>query len=372
MKISDLQRKSEAEIWHIKARKSIAKPRGDMVTILRYLDEESGESNIRGLQKHLCLRRVMAERLLEYACLIGLVSKNGKGKTYLYKLTDEGREALKKKKVFIPEDGIWEMTLCKDSLLPHPVVSLKDYKESHAWDEIKSASKEKTEKRQELFEDVPSWIKQIENFRGFIPHENGEEMMVESICRIGEKVKSEKSLNIRWDVHKKQVHLESKGKDLDPFPGPKSIDSDIIWKEFLKAGDKLEHWNKSRKSLAVSFKEVKDSERNSMKKTFKYKKPEISGYGKFDDITIEGVRIHAKTEGDARKWALWRLNQKIVSLANREEYAKWLAEASGPFSEYHLELPKRDAYAEEIWQSSKNFEERKKAWYMIAAVDWNL
>ena len=380
MKISELQRKSETETWHVKAHRSTAKERGDMVAVLGYLYEESGEPSVKGLQEHFCLRRMMAERLLEYACLIGLVSerKNGKGKDRFYKLTGKGRKAVENEKVFIPEDGVWEMTFCRDPLLPHPVISVNKSKEPNAWNETNHANKEKTKKRQESFEDIPSWIKEIESLGEFTPPEGGEEMMIEFKDGRSERVGSEKSLNIRWNVHKKQVSLKHKGKDAGSFQGPKGIDRGTIWDEFLETEGKLDYWDEERKSLAVSFtdSEINDSERNSMKKTFRYKNPEISDYGKFDDVTIEGVPIHAETEEDAQKWAEWHLDQRITSLASRKKYDKWWAEASKPFSEYHLEPPERDARAEEIWQSSKNPEkrkkERKKAWYMVAAVDWNL
>ena len=380
MKISELQRKAVVETWHIKARISKAKTREDMIMVLKYLAEKSGKENAEGFSDHLRLRLVVAERLLEYACLIGLVSesKNGKGKDRFYKLTGKGRKAVENEKVFIPEDGVWEMTFCRDRLLPYPVISVNKSKEPNAWNETNHANKEKTKKRQESFEDIPSWIKEIESLGEFIPHKGGEEMMIESLDQRGERVEPEKSLNIRWNVHKKQVSLKHKGKDAGSFQGPKDIDRGTIWKGFLETEGKLDYWDEKRKSLAVSFRdsEINDSERNSMKKTFRYKNPEISGYGKFDDVTIEGVPIHAETEEDAQKWAEWHLDQRITSLASRKKYDKWWAEASKPFSEYHLEPPERDARAEEIWQSSKNPEkrkkERKKAWYMVAAVDWNL
>lgn len=368
MKISELKRMSKVETWHIKARISKIVPRHDMIMVLMYLKEKSGKPTTKGLSEHLELRKMSAERLLKIASSLGLVSENNNS----FRLTNDGVKAITNKKVFIPEEGTWEIALCEDPLLSCSVVYLTVHNESNAWEDVNPINKSKTKQRQNSFHEIPLLLMELINYGELIPLTGGEELKILSIDERVEKINSPKSLAISLDLHQNKATLNFKEKTLNPTTIPPNITVATVWEAFLTNEGKMRYWDESRQSLAVSFNDIDDSEKNTMKKKFIYRKPEILEYGQFEDVSIEGVNIHARTKKDAQQWALWRLDQNITSLASSDKYDEWCNEAIMPFSEYDMELPDRSEFASQAWHNAETANERQLAWHLISAVDWDL
>ena len=102
-----------------------------------------------------------------------------------------------------------------------------------------------------------------------------------------------------------------------------------------------------------------------------FESPDVSGYGKFEPLTVAGVSIMADSEDDAQSWAKWRLHARIRDFATSERYAAWCEEASAPFDHYEIELPARTQIVRELWIQTTNRPE-PKFWHLAAAEDWRL
>jgi len=92
---------------------------------------------------------------------------------------------------------------------------------------------------------------------------------------------------------------------------------------------------------------------NSHKKDFRIEKPEIDGFGKFDDVTLQALPIIPKTVNDAQQWAVWTLRESIRYYTNETGYAE-LRESAARSWEPHYSH-------EEILESLPSYDEMRIA-----------
>ena len=362
-----LYRSIEIETWGVQGSIAKAQERKDMMLVLLYLEEFSG-GTAKDLAKHLLFddkgRFVVAERLLEISKLYKLVDfENGR-----YMLTEDGKEALSKKEVFIPNDGCWELSVSNDPLLPHKFISVDAFKEPNAKDEI--FDKAKLEDRIKNMKPLPRWIKDNPGLE-VIPHAGGKRIRIDSIENKAEELLSKLSITLEWNISKGSIRLKNEKQILNQFDSPKLSQNDV-WEILLAKNNWLDDWDSLDNNLAISFEEADEDERKHMVADFEFNSPTISEYGEFKDVIVRGIELRAATKNDAVLWADWRLSESINNFATSKNYQAWVSEALVPFKKFEITLPARDAYAQDLWDKSINTTNKTKAWNMIAATDWAL
>lgn len=368
-----LSRSVEVETWRIQGSVAGARACEYIMPVLQCL-AEFNKCTARDLAQHLLFddkgRVVVAERLLEITRLYGLTeSENGQ-----YMLSDDGYEALNKKEVFIPNDGCWELSVSNDSLLPHIIINIEAFNEPNAKSElIGEDDKSKLDARRQKMMSLPEWVKASIGIETIL-HAGGKKR-IDIIEDKAEKIAPKTSLTIEWNVSKGKVRLLNKNEVLNQFDGPELSQNDV-WEILLRNEDLFDGWDGMQNNLAISFGKVDDQARKRMIDDFEFNSPYIEygelKYGIFKNCVVEGVALRAATEGDAKEWANWRLNESINSFATTKKYKAWTRKAWKPFEYFDIALPKRDVYAQERWNMAINIDNKTKDWYMIAAADWAL
>lgn len=362
-----LKRKLELHTWRVPGKISRAAERSEIQLILTCLNE--GNCTAQNVAKELLFdehaRLKVAESLLEKTRYLGLSEWNH-GK---YRLTDKGEKALREKKVFIPEEGVWEITFCGDTLLPFSIVDAKPFKEPSATDEAMRHSKDKTEERKKHISQLPaSVLQKIMHIEGK-PNVGGDNLIIESLAKKGEKVTPKENLVIEWNVTKKTLKLLNGKKSINQLPLPDFSLSEV-WQALLEQNGWLEEWRADSSELEEFFDEVDESSRQSMRADLEFENPRLSRFGGFESIVARDVWLRPKTNGCAQQWALWKLTHNVRDYATKDKFEKWCNEAKAPFSSFPIELPTRDELAASFIDNKT--EKNKKAWHLVTASDWNI
>ena len=368
-----LRRSMDIETWHILATVAKAQQRNEMMPLLKYLGEFS-EGTIKGISEHLFFeqkaRAVVVKRLLTILKLYELVDADEDKKTH--KLTDAGKQALEQKRMFVPEDGKWEISASDDPLLPHQVLELKSYKEPDAYSEIIGDKKEELKHRLKNMVQIPDWFTKFIG-KDLIPYTGREDIRIGTIGEEGEEIETKFSCRINWYINESNIEITEGKKLITSLKGP-GLSVAEVWKILLENdGDlNVDDWNEAEEKMAVAFADADSSARKLMQREFKFVQPKIYNnevdFGEFDDIVVKGVAICARTQEDAQKWARWRLDNSITGFASEKSYSLWKAKAKEPFKEFSTDLPTRDEAARALIGKKLSAND----WYLVAAADWQL
>lgn len=282
--------------------------------------------------------------------------------------TEKGKLALQEKEVFIPEDGVWEISFSNDPLLPHTILDFASFDEPDAYQEVSKKNEKKFKERQDRMDFLPKSIRQP-HFNAVKPFLNpNQSIWLENIQAKGEKVSSNLQLVLEWNASKQNVRLLKNNKIVHQF-AYQHYDQNQIWQILLEQNGWQDDWSGSKNSMAISFAETDEASRQTMKIDLEFKQPDIDDLGEFDDFIAENVAIHAMDKDNAIKWAWWRLEHNINDFADEQTYQKWVEHAQSPFVEYTFRLPERNELANLFWQDEKY---SPKSWHLISASDWQI
>ena len=365
-----LRRSIHIETWRVQGTMLKAEERGDILMVLQYVADNPSVT-AKGLAGALLFeenaRLVVAERLLWFAQIYELVEVSEKY-SYVskYALTEKGISALSKKEIFVPEDGIWEISFTDDPLLPHSLIDFKPFKEPAAFQE--SRKKDELQERKERIKPISKWIQEID-FQSAKPFLNQKQSVwIEKLEKKGEQVSNDLQLVVEWNVSKQNIRL-LKGKDVVTQRPYRECEWQDIWQQLLEQNDRQDDWDYAKSSMAIPFEETEDVNRQTMRLNLEFQKPKVDDLGEFDDFTAKDIQIHAGSRQDAVDWADWRLVHSIRNFADRQTYQKWVQQAQAPFAEYDCNLPERDELAKRFWQNEQG---SPTAWYLISASDWQI
>lgn len=367
-----LRRSIDIETWRVSGTLLKAQTRPDITMVLQYVKDNNSNANAKDLAEELLFeekaRLNVAERLLRQAELLGLIEKSEQYRHTTYILTEQGEIALSNEKVFIPEEGTWEISFGRDVLLPHMLIDFKPFNEPDAFQESKQ--KDKLAERSKNIKPISPWIREQPSYQqDMLPFMNAKQSIrIGEIHKKGEEVQTKHQLVLEWNVSKQSIRLLN-GKEIIHQYEYRDLSQEKVWQYLLENYDWQDDWDWSRNSMAIGFNETDDQDRQQMKTNFTFDEPTIANLGTFDDFTAQDVAIHAISQEDAYQWAMWRLENSISDFADMQNYPQWQERAKAPFSEYAFRLPERNEFAENIWKKQLH---NRKAWYLIAAYDWNI
>lgn len=368
-----LKRRIAMQGWRVVGRVAKADRRKELEPVLLRAREkhETGGTDAGDVAEHLLFeprsRKVVAERLLHIGKEFGLLRENRKR----YTLTEDGERAIATGKVFVPEHGTWTVWVSEDPLLPSPVLRIETWEDPDAISENRNRRDEGVERS---FEPVPDILREVQETE-IMPLASGDgaAVRIDDLEEQAEAVDSDEFLTLTWNVQERRLRVQG---ELDA----KKVDSDLdasedipcdIWDDLLDGEGLLNHWDRQRDALRVSFGETTESERESMSRDLEFRTPSVSRFGEFEPLVVGGIAIAARLRDDAREWAAWRLSARIRDFATSVRYDEWGEEAAAPFAEHRPELPARAELAMSEWGSAAG-RPAPRAWFLIAAEDWGL
>jgi len=369
MKDLILTRSVAIKTWNVKATVCFAQKRSEYLSILKHIQTNNG-ATARDYAKYVLLeehaRTAVAERLFANCALYGLLRPTQN--KHEFELTELGLSALQSEQIFVPQEGMWTIWATQDALFSQGIFAAKPFEEPLGGKDKKDARK---------FENLPLWLKShtskvLNNLA------DKKTFMVKDLdARVEANDSSRSVLTLTWNISRKTLRLTGK---LDGHPIDHDLDAplvaqDTLWLELLEQIGSRQAWDQNIKSLLVGFDQnLSELERRKMQMSVHFQRPNIKGFSQFDSMVVEDISIYPKTSGDAKQWAEWRLIDNISDYATTAKFEDWSSQACAPFTAFEVQLPSRSTLNNALKQPRYSGLEAKqiKAWYLTAALDWNI
>lgn len=253
--------------------------------------------------------------------------------TKKYSLTETGRAAIQDKMVFIPERDGFLLHGTDDPLFSEPILACVKINGSSndPRSTKKPNDKQKSPRGIQWITALKERVDQEPQIIHLAAEQNRAVQMIE-IVESGERADPLVSVSARLSIDehegpvltvysKNHAKKSESGKGLTvghEFTLPFSeVLKNLFWE---RSDDIIETGDGS--ALLVSFSDIaKDATAlNSHRKDFRIEKPEIDGFGKFEDVVIQALPIIPRTLDDAQQWAAWTLHESIRYYINETAY----------------------------------------------------
>lgn len=367
-----LRRKIKLESWIVSGRIQRAEKRPEYNMVLKCVRD--GCDTAKSIAQHLLFedrsRLGIAENLLRQAQELGLIQKGGRGeKRHQCSLSEAGEKALEEGRIYVPEEGVWEVTFSDDPMIPFPIVELKQFKEPSAREEVLYRNKDKTEKRLDNLCNISPWIKQkVKNLDGQ-PCVGGAPLFIEFLKSKGERLNNEQLMFVEWNVTKKTYTLSKEDEIINHFSSPR-MGFEKVWIKLLEHNRFIDKWNKEKRALEVRFNRLNENCRKTMTVDIRFDSPEVGASEPFDNFTAQGVKLRPVNLECAQEWSVWLLNSMVDNYASKVNYEKWSELVRQSFEDFTVVLPKMADLAKTVHLGEKA--RTKRDWHLVAALDWEL
>lgn len=373
-----LQRPLKIHRFRVKGTIAKAEKRPEIHSILLMAQNQHGFVSARDVSNDLLGGRpeTVGKRLLNL-CVDYELLKFDKGN---YVLTPKGTSAINQQQIFVPEQGIWELWVTNDALLPTALLKIEPFKEPSARNE-----KQNAKARNENIKTLPQWLHQrLINDSSLSPLvATGQEYRFIELAEKAEFVANVNAdVKITWITPESaQTSLQFEGtvdgKKLDyRYQTLPKLAFSEIWQQMLRQqgwwlqnNQSAEYWDFAQQTLRIPYKGLSETEQSTFLKDYKLSKPVISGFDDFDDTLIENIPIMPKDENAAGSWGFWLLDQKINNymLSGQLEKQQQNISALKQFAEFDLIFPEQQELAQELRNSNP-----KAYWHLQAPLDWQL
>lgn len=364
----ELSRNIEVCCWRVIGQIARAETRDDLMPVLLRA-REMGSTNAKDLDQHLLggSRRIVAQRLLHICELYGLLEQTDRE----YVLTESGTAGLQNQQVFVPELGTWTVWASNDPLLISPILRIDPWSEPTAYDELRGGGRDTKDAR--VFEKLPHWLL---NTRGevVVPVVSSEKSIrIDQLELKGEVVEPLAKLTAKWGGSSSRLRVTGLINEtvVDSEMRAPALHADDVWQQLLESEALWSHWDQGLYALRVGFEHTAPGERESFLRAQIFSSPDIGGLGEFDEATVEGVRLRPEHAIDSQRWAEWRLSNRIIDYATADRMEIWANDARENLLEFRPVLPGRHDLAAKSWAPQID-RPTPKAWYLVAAEDWNL
>jgi len=291
-------------------------------------------------------------------------------------LTAEGRDALEKERIFVPEEGRFRMICALDSALPSRVLELTPVPEPFIQDSIDGRKRDSREQRNSMPKrsdtPTPRWVKDLEG-QDLHVLKDWDEVR---IFRVGDwclpqPTAQQNTPALTWTLPADarptlKVSWEKKDQDLEPPQVPFITVLRSILDPRIQ-----DDWAAEAGSLRRHFDNLSDGERRSFLTTIRVERPQLQEFGEFDATVIERIPISPKRGDDAQRWAEWLVRDRVRDFLETPAYQALVEEVQGCFPGFHIKLPTREELARNIREEAMQGGGRlpKAYWYLQTPID---
>lgn len=259
-----------------------------------------------------------------------------------YMLTNVGKNAVNIGIVKIPEEGYFVINTTEDPLISEIIIGYNRSTGTSSKDFIHYSNNHNNYKnKHESKTDNPKWMKNLQDELRKKPKiikliaQNYEEIQIN---KIGDEVSFIKSrlnvfISLKIPMHGNVVMTLKSGKNEFIVKHDLGIKFDHVLKELLDEKLKDVEFISDEPTLFVAYDELKSSEKNSFIRSILIEKPEIEGYGVFDNVYLSNLKIAPKTVEDAKLWTNWIIEDQIKYYVDESEYTKIRSECANKFQD---------------------------------------
>jgi len=291
-----------------------------------------------------------------------------------YILTEMGKTALEKEKIFIPERGTWEIWVTDDPLWASALIQIKPFNEPPAFKETGRDKKTELEERGKNMQNLPKWL--VEKLQGQIITplaDRKADYRFDELAKKGEKVVTPDA-NITATLTIPQFcetsDLRFTGKLVDKqyhYQEQHTMTFELAWHQILEQQSWLTRWRTQQEVLDVSYQDLSEQERAHFLKNYPIQTPYLTDLDKFDDTIIDNVPIAPATQPDANHWAHWLLERDTNRYALKGDFETMQNQVTKYFPDYEITFPDQSEFAQQLRQTNP-----RAYWYLQAPLDWQI
>jgi hypothetical protein len=334
--------------------------REDIVAILMLAAENNEQVSPEDICTHLIANRpiTVGERIIQRCVELGVLEKHEattQSSEVVATLTDEGRRAVEKKRVFLPERGLYQIVYSDDTLLPSPLLDC-------------TPDDKKSDKDEDMEEIDPLIKNSLENRYFKTLGKERSEVFIERIEQYGRQVNIKNDVSLTYSLlENRNVILRLSG-DFETKLEPPKYSQTEIWNMIVESMDIGGDWDMKSQCLRRGFKELKQKDIVNFTTNLRTTSLYIEEMGEFKDVEVKNVPIIPRTQADAQKWAIWLLKNEINGYTKNDEYEDIVQRIQDKFPAYSIELPSQVELARIIREEAG--EKLPSAyWYLKAPID---
>jgi hypothetical protein len=353
--------------------------REDIIAILMLASENNGLVSSKDVCTHLIANRpiTVGDRIIQRCVELGVLEKheghrNGNFMNFsrgnirqgieedsqlnkVATLTDEGRRAVQRKRVFLPERGLYHILYSDDVLLPSPL--------------LECISDDKRSDKDEDKEEIEPLIRNcLENRYFKTLSQERSEIFIEKIEQYGRQITKKPDLSLTYSLLENGNMLLRLNGDFEAKLEPPKFSQLEIWNMLVESIDLGDDWDNNYQCLRRGFEELKQKDLINFTVELHITALAIEGMGEFNDIIVKNVPIIPRTKTDAQKWAIWLLKNEINDYTKNHEYEGIVQKIQKKFPGYEMQLPTQIELARMIREETGE-KLPPSYWYLKAPLD---
>lgn len=349
---------------------SKAEKQDHLVAVAMLAEENGGTVTPQLICQKLLPDRPIAvgEKAIERCEELGILTHQGE-------ITEEGRRAIRRQTVFMPERGRYAVYYTEDPLVEQSVLDVTAVQEPKLIDTFNSvANAEGDKKKHAAVSALPRSFRSLEGKEAellgkkkelikFLDFEDKTTKVSDPVVR-----KVSATLTISDD---RAEFLRLTG-DINATIDPPDMDFLGTLKEILK-GRGLKWGDPVKERLCCSFNELTDMERVKFMRDIDLKSVTIGNLGEFAIVRLTDIPIAPAKKTDADKWAMALLMNRINTYLSPDTFEGYCREVESIFNrlDYEVELPSQGNLAT-IVKNLKREDEKipsPKYWFLQAPID---
>lgn len=313
-----LKREAVMEHWRVIATFGFAQRRPEIIAILALADEQAdGVITGADVSRKLLAERpeIVGKRLLEVCAMMQLVEQTGPPREG-WRLTEQGRRALKNQEVPVPQRGEFDVWLVSDPLHPEVIVRVRPTEPEYPPKQGEKAELSVPATVQDLPHNLRRCAGQIIRPALRLQDEPNELFVFgfENLARCIRREPCQLSVELhsgggtaRFDVSfgDKQTHFAPVAK----LP--------TLAEALTAAG-----FTEIEKPTEVAFRAISDAERRTARRSDEIAEVETPEIGRFTAAQLTEVPLVPETQQDADEWAVWRLVDNIRDYVWPQDFDK--------------------------------------------------
>jgi len=368
-----LTREIQAHGVHFEGRIAMEERRPELHA---FLLEARGESGVTAEEvSHSLLdlpneRSALARKLLDKLAQMNLLEKVADR----YALTPDGETAITTERIFIDEQGTWSAWYVDDKLIQDVVISVAEWKDPEAFKETGKNAPRRTLRPPDSL--LISRIGKVSQ-----PAVTKQKVRIDTIPDLIEPVDPQ-LLKLTWEVDSRFLSISGNLEDceIEAELAAPIVEPQKIWEQILEEKGLRSDWDAQDRLLRRGFDQVNDDDRRKMTMILDLSSSEHFGdeilpaFGGFKVVSLPIINITARDEGDAQKWAEWRLRDLVSDYATHARFSKWQHESIYPFKNLSADsISSRAVIANEFCHKlASDAPKHQLFWHVVAAQDWNL
>jgi hypothetical protein len=309
-----LKREVEIKTFEVSGTIAVGEKRPEFLAVARLADDLNKPLDADTLLRELLgpVPKQAANLVMDRCLALGLLE----GKRRSATLSDNGRQALEKEKILVPQEGEWRIWYVNDRLIDEAILHV----------ERMPAEKNYGKQSQQAREKGTTLPRALEKLRYITSVSDGNIYKLEELAKVGQNGQPETlTMEILWTegeagpIVRLAGSLHNKKLDHSLTDLPKELGRwtyDKLWRNLALASnreknlseDELLKWAElGQKALfPMSFKETSPAERTTMRTQLTISSPELPEIGRFNNTGLNDVSLVPRSDEDADEWVEWQ------------------------------------------------------------------